>query len=131
MMAVLMPITSPRASTSGPPELPGFSSTSVWMMFSISLPFWLRSDLPNAEMTPAETVFWKPKGLPMPKANCPTRRLSELPSLAVGRFISQARITARSVAGSVPTVCVSSLRPSISVTLVFSPPSITWLLVRI
>ncbi len=28
---VLMPITSPRASTSAPPELPGLMAASVWM----------------------------------------------------------------------------------------------------
>ena len=37
-IAVLMPITSPRGVTSGPPELPGFSAASVWMMPSISWP---------------------------------------------------------------------------------------------
>ena len=36
--AVLMPITSPREETSGPPELPGLSAASVWMTSSISRP---------------------------------------------------------------------------------------------
>src|SRR4030095_7338201 len=36
--AVLMPTTRPRESTSGPPELPGLSATSVWMMPSMSRP---------------------------------------------------------------------------------------------
>ena len=31
MMKVLMPTSSPRASTSGPPELPGLMAASVWM----------------------------------------------------------------------------------------------------
>ena len=35
---MLTPITSPRLSTSGPPELPGLRAASVWMMLSISRP---------------------------------------------------------------------------------------------
>ena len=31
MMKVLMPISSPREFTSGPPELPGLMAASVWM----------------------------------------------------------------------------------------------------
>ena len=42
MMAVLMPTTRPRESTSGPPELPGLSGAVCWMMFSMSRPSWLR-----------------------------------------------------------------------------------------
>ena len=33
-MAVLMPTRLPRASTSGPPEFPGFTEASVWMKSS-------------------------------------------------------------------------------------------------
>ena len=33
-MAVLIPMTSPRRLTSGPPELPGLIEASVWMKFS-------------------------------------------------------------------------------------------------
>ena len=36
--AVLMPMTSPREETSGPPELPGLSAASVWITSSISRP---------------------------------------------------------------------------------------------
>ena len=38
MTAVLTPITSPRELASGPPELPGFSAASVWIMLSIIRP---------------------------------------------------------------------------------------------
>ena len=38
MTAVFTPMTSPREFTSGPPELPGFSAASVWMILSISRP---------------------------------------------------------------------------------------------
>ena len=54
--AVLIPITSPRESTRGPPELLGFRATSLWMMLSISRPVVLRSDRPRALTTPADTV---------------------------------------------------------------------------
>ena len=37
-IAELIPITSPRALTSGPPELPGFSDASVWITSSIGRP---------------------------------------------------------------------------------------------
>ena len=38
IIAVLTPMTRPRASTSGPPELPGFSAASVWMTSSMRRP---------------------------------------------------------------------------------------------
>ena len=38
IIAVLTPMTRPRASTSGPPELPGLSAASVWMTLSIRRP---------------------------------------------------------------------------------------------
>ena len=34
-----MPTTSPAASSSGPPELPGFSAASVWMAWATVNPF--------------------------------------------------------------------------------------------
>ena len=43
MIAVLTPITRPRESTSGPPELPGLSAASVWMTSSISRPLVARA----------------------------------------------------------------------------------------
>ena len=54
--AVLMPITSPRDDTSGPPELPGLSAASVWITSSIMRPVVARSERPSAEITPAVTV---------------------------------------------------------------------------
>ena len=32
MISVLMPMTSPRVFSSGPPELPGLMEASVWIM---------------------------------------------------------------------------------------------------
>ena len=37
---LLMPITSAREFSSGPPELPGLMAASVWMASSISAPCW-------------------------------------------------------------------------------------------
>ena len=56
MIAVLMPTTSPREETSGPPELPGLSAASVWMMSSISRPLRARKERPSADTTPVVTV---------------------------------------------------------------------------
>ena len=61
--AVLMPITSPREETSGPPELPGLSAASVWITSSISRPVLERSDRPSAETTPAVTVEFEAQGI--------------------------------------------------------------------
>ena len=63
--AVLTPTTRPRASTSGPPELPGFKAASVWITSSISRPPTERNERPSALTTPAVTVLWKPSGLPI------------------------------------------------------------------
>ena len=54
--AVLMPTTSPREDTNGPPELPGLSAASVWITSSISRPVEARSERPSAETTPVVTV---------------------------------------------------------------------------
>ena len=37
-MAVLMPMTSPRLFSSGPPELPGLIAASVWIMLAMGRP---------------------------------------------------------------------------------------------
>ena len=78
--AVFTPMTSPRELTSGPPELPGFSAASVWMMLSMSRPDCERSERPSALTTPAVTEYWKPYGLPMAMASWPTRIACESPS---------------------------------------------------
>ncbi len=44
MMAVLMPTTRPRESTSGPPEFPGFNGAVCWMTLSMRRPSRERSD---------------------------------------------------------------------------------------
>ena len=51
-----MPITSPRASTSGPPLLPGLIAASVWMRLLI-VPVSVSMLRPVAETIPAVTLF--------------------------------------------------------------------------
>ena len=55
-MPVLMPMSSPRAFTSAPPELPGLIAASVWMKSSYSeKPRFLR---PSALTMPSETLWF-------------------------------------------------------------------------
>ena len=102
IIAVLTPMTRARVSTSGPPELPGLSATSDWMMFSISRPSCARMLRPSADTTPADTVDEKPSGLPMATHSCPTRSLADSPNCACGSPVPSMRMTAVSVAGSTP-----------------------------
>ena len=61
---VLMPMTSPRELSSGPPELPGLMAASVWMASSMARP--PRSRMERMElMMPRVMVPLRPKGLPM------------------------------------------------------------------
>ena len=55
MIAVLMPITSPRTLSSGPPELPGLIAASVWII-SLVRPLVLNGR-PMALITPTVTVW--------------------------------------------------------------------------
>ena len=75
-----MPITRPRASSSGPPELPGLIAASVWIALPISKRVsdsMLRS---TAEITPIESDWLSPNGLPIAATGSPTSMLLELPS---------------------------------------------------
>ena len=60
------------------------SAASVWMMSSINRPDRARSERPSALTTPAVTECWKPYGLPIAIATCPTRTARESPSVAQG-----------------------------------------------
>src|SRR6266550_2639241 len=46
--AVFTPITRPRPSTRGPPELPGFKAASVWITSSMRRPVTARNERPTA-----------------------------------------------------------------------------------
>ncbi len=82
MIAVLMPTTDPRESTSGPPELPGLIGAACCTMFSISRPSRARMLRPSALTTPVDTVDCKPSGLPIAITSWPTRSASLSPSCA-------------------------------------------------
>ena len=74
-----MPSTRPRASSSGPPELPGLIAASVWIASPIPKRVsdsMLRS---TAEITPTESDWRSPNGLPMAATGSPTVMLAELP----------------------------------------------------
>ena len=130
-MAVLMPITSPRMLSSGPPLLPGLMAASVcrkcWN-WEVS-PGISRS---LALMMPAVTVAWNPKGDPMAMHQSPTWTASELPILAgTTLLLPSTRMTARSVGASTPTTLASySVGSSVNFTWMRSALSTTWLLVR-
>ena len=130
IIAVLTPMTSPRESTSGPPEFPGFSAASVWMTLSIRRPERARSDRPRALTTPAVTLAWKPYGLPTAIAIWPTRSACESPSCAAPTLAAGRRRTARSVSGSSPTSSAAKRAPPAAVTSIRLARATTWLLVR-
>ena len=63
-IAVTMPTTSPRAVTSGPPELPGLAAASNWMrLVSKRFPFGEKNSRRNPETTPALAEGPMPKGI--------------------------------------------------------------------
>ena len=108
--AVLIPITRPAASASGPPELPGLMGASVWITSGRFSPVWLRPAPTlvrvrcTAEITPTVTEPnpVAPSGLPMAATGCPGRTLVESPNSASGRLPSGTLSTAMSSSGSVP-----------------------------
>jgi hypothetical protein len=130
IMAVLMPTTRPAPSTSGPPELPGFSGASVCTTLSMRRPERARSVRPSALTMPAVTVHWKPKGLPMATTICPTRSLAEEPSRACACPPPPTRSRAMSVSASRPTSSAGRSRPSRVDTRSKAAPSTTWLLLN-
>ena len=129
-MAVLMPMSRPSMSRSGPPELPGLIEASVCRKSKSrrSPAGKLRC---TAETTPVVTVWERPKGLPMAITVSPMRSSSERPMVAWGTFsLVSSLSTARSAAGSVPTTLAVSSRPSARPQRKRLPRSTTWLLVR-
>ena len=71
-----MPITSPLASSSGPPELPGLIEASVWIALSIanSVSDWIERSV--AETIPIESDCCSPNGLPIAATGSPTANSS-------------------------------------------------------
>src|SRR3954454_15008530 len=105
----LTPITWPRPSSSGPPELPGLIAASVWIALAIGKPLGDWIVRPRAETTPTVTVPASPNGEPMAIAWSPGASEFESPSASgfrppltlPGSILS----TARSDDGSLPTSC--------------------------
>ncbi len=88
-IAVLMPMSLPKRSTSAPPELPGLIAASVWMTSTSG--YWPCELLPNssserfsAETTPEVTECSRPNGEPMATAVWPDDELVESATLMVG-----------------------------------------------
>ncbi len=75
----LMPSTRPRPLSSGPPELPGLMAASVWIASPIWN--WVSDSIERfrAEITPTESDWRSPNGLPMAATGVPTVRSPEWP----------------------------------------------------
>ena len=80
-IAVLMPTTSPRTLSSGPPELPGLMAASVWSM-SCERPSVMGKGRPMALITPTVTVCARSNGLPMAITQSPGSICAESPNFA-------------------------------------------------
>ena len=67
-----MPSTRPSASSSGPPELPGLMAASVWIASPISNCVSDSIVRSSAEITPVESDWRSPNGLPIAATGSPT-----------------------------------------------------------
>ena len=83
-IAVLMPITSPRMFTSGPPELPGLMAASVCKKSSYGPAPICRA---LALTMPEVTVACSPNGEPTARTQSPTCTSLESPSGRNGNFL--------------------------------------------
>ena len=126
-IAVFIPITSPRAFSNGPPELPGLIAASVWMKLTrlSGSPVIALLERPVALMIPVVTVLSNPRGLPIAIAHSPGLSRSELPKATAGKLFASILTTATSVTGSLPKTLPWYLRPSLSITDTVSAPSTT------
>ena len=136
-IALLTPITRPRLSTSGPPELPGLIAASVWiaLMNAGSSPSPAETGRLRALTMPVVTVPRRPSGAPMATTGSPTTTLSELPSWTARRPLTLTFRTARSYESSRPTSWAWTWVPSWKTTSmrvdgVLPPAVTTWLFVR-
>ncbi len=105
----LTPITRPRPSISGPPELPGLIAASVWITFSIVKPLGASIFRWSALTIPVVTVRSRPNGFPIATTGSPTLTSEELPSASgLSAFLS-ASILSRATSEEVsrPTILAS------------------------
>ena len=127
-MSELTPITSPCRLSSGPPELPGFTATSVWMKGTYISS---GSERPFALTMPAVMVLAKPKGEPIAATQSPGSSFEESPSFAVGRSCASTLRSATSLRLSTPiTLALNSRLESARRTLTSSTSATTCALVR-
>jgi hypothetical protein len=124
----LIPITSPLASKSGPPEFPGFTATSVCRNGTYPSP---GSERERAETIPALALFSNPNGDPIASTHSPTRTRDGSPILTVGRSFASILSTATSLLLSLPTTFALNSRLSVSRTVTSVAPSTTCALVAI
>ena len=118
-MAVLIPITRPSTSTSGPPELPGLIAASVWIAstsVSVAATCTVR---PRPDTIPVVTVGLPamPSELPIATTASPTWSASELPRRTVGSPVRLIFRTARSWVVSSPSTRARTESPVLSVTM--------------
>ena len=126
----LMPTTSPRMLSSGPPELPGFTAASVWMKGTASrFGSPERFSRPRALTMPAVTVLLKPNGEPIAMTHSPTRSLRVSAILTTGRSLASTLMTATSLRVSAPITLAISSRRSLKRTVISSAFSTTCALV--
>ncbi len=101
----VIPITSPRRLSSGPPELPWLIAASVWIAPSIGVSFGEEISRPTALTMPLVTVPSRPNGLPIATTPSPTVTF-ELSASASGTSFEDGAFTcstAMSVEESEPT----------------------------
>ena len=108
-IAVFMPITSPLEFSKGPPELPGLTAASLWMIPLIVRPFLALIERSRLLMIPVVRVRSRPNGLPSASTFWPTTSPDESPrtigeSCAAG---TSTLSTARSFEASAPTIFAS------------------------
>ena len=129
----LIPISSPFASSSGPPELPGLIEASVWI--ALSMPKLVSPSTVRfvAEITPIESDWSSPNGLPIAATGSPTVKLerSESSTGCRSRPSGSTLISATSASASKPLISAGTrLRsPNSTKTCLAScgvPPPFRW-----
>src|SRR5690606_1321421 len=134
MIAVTMPITSPSAVTSGPPEFPGLAAASNWIrLVSSRSPSGERNSRRKPETMPALALGPMPNGNPTATTWSPPARSRGERIVAATRSsgIDCACSTARSRSGVRPRIDASASSPSAKSTRRRGAPTTTWKFVRI
>ena len=114
LICELMPITRPRALSSGPPELPRLIAASVWI--ASPMRNWVSDSMSrsSAEMTPTDSDCSSPNGDPIAATGDPTSRSREEPSWSGVSVSPSGSIFSRPTSAfrSVPTIFAGTRLPS-------------------